>query len=284
MATGLSRVTLPQEFYDRTDDRLLVQPEPQYPYAQMWLGAMAATLMPPEYSLPWRGVKIGGSAAEYGVGGLPAERDRLILSSPIMQELIAAKVDFLGEPGNSLRINRPAYTNTTYTEASRRIPSGSSISTVPVAVTSEQTNLTLFRYGGPYDATNSRVAPVAIEAFDAQMGVHKLQKIAGNTIVRDYYKFIDSVQTSLLDLAANVIYPQGMTADNDATAAGSFPFTFEELLRSERSADDLSLPCFEDGFRIAVLTPPRSTSSASIRCMRDRAPSTRSTTSSSPRT
>lgn len=254
MATT-SRVSLPQEFFDKTEDLLLVQPEPQYLYADLFLGAMSASLMTDtDFQLPWRDSR-PTQGAPYGGGVLPAEADRLRLASPLFNDIIAAKIDFTAAPGNSVRINRPAYATTTYTEASRRVPSGSAISTVPITVQSEQANLTLFRYGGPYDQANSRVAPFAIERFDAQMGVHKLAQIAGNTLVRDFHKFIDAVESSLLDLAANTIYPQGMTADNDATAAGSFPFTFEQLLRTERSADDLGLPTFSDGYRIAVLTP-----------------------------
>src|SRR6185312_7112082 len=218
---------------------------------EMFLGALAASLAPVEEAgLPWRAVQ--GVGANYGT---PAERDRLKLASPIMSEIIAAKVDFTAQPGNSMRINRPAYANTTYTEKARRIPSGSSISTVPMGVTSEQTNLTLFRYGGPYDQGNARIAPIAIEAFDANMGVHKLTQIAGNTIVRDMHKFVDAVQSSLLDLAATVVYPDGMTADNDGTSKGSYPFTYEQIIRAERKADDANLPVFADGHRMAVLTP-----------------------------
>jgi hypothetical protein len=246
-----NRVTLPAEFYDKTDDRLLVQPEPQYLYAEMFLGAMRASLSPiSEMGLPWR--SITGVGASYGT---PVERDRLMLSSPIMTDIMAATVDFNGAPGNSIRINRPAYTNTTYTEASRRIPSGSSISTTPVTAKSEQNNLTLFRYGGPYDQANTRIAPIAVEAYDANMGVHKMVQISGNTLIRDFHRFLDAVNVSLLDLGSTVIYPEGMAADNDATTAGSFPFTYEQLLRSERKADDANLPTFADGFRMFVGTP-----------------------------
>lgn len=252
---AVSRLELPQEYFDKTSDRLLVQPEPQYLYSDMFLGAMKAKLAPGGFALPWRDMKPAAAGVPYGEGGLPAEKDRLILSSPLVKEIIAAKVDFSMGPGNSVRINRPSYANTTYSEASRRIPSGATISTVPITVSSEQTNLTLFRYGGPYDQTNSRVAPIAIESFDAQMGVHHLVDIANNTIVRDFHRFIDAVHSTLLDLAANVIYPIGMAVDNDATVAGAFPMTFEQLLRTERSADDLNLPCFSDGYRIAVITP-----------------------------
>jgi hypothetical protein len=256
---SVSRVTLPQEFYDKTDDMLLVQPEPQYLYAVMFMGAMAASLdTSGELALPWRNASVGSPLVS--AYGTPAERDRLVLSAPIMTDVIAAKVDFNGAPGSTLRINRPAYTNTTYTEASRRIPSGTSISTTPVGASaggpkSEQNNLTLYRYGGPYDQDNSRVAPIAIESFDANMGVHKLTEISKNTIVRDYHRFIDAVNSTLLDLASTTVYPEGMTADNDATAKGSFPFTWEQFVRMERKADDANLPTFSDGYRIAVLTP-----------------------------
>ena len=166
---GVSRVSLPQEFYDKTDDKLLVQPEPQYFYAELFLGACKASIQPPsDIGMPWRSIK--GNGAEYGT---PAERDQLKLSSPLMQDVIAATVDFDKAPGNTIRINRPAYANTTYTEASRRIPSGATISTTPIGVQSEQANLTLFRYGGPYDQVNTRIAPISVEAFDAKMGVHK---------------------------------------------------------------------------------------------------------------
>jgi hypothetical protein len=251
---GISRVTLPAEFYDKTDDRLLVQPEPQYFYADLYLGSLAASLDIGEIGLPWRSTKVGqpGPSADYGT---PAVLDRLRLSSPLMNGVIAATVDFTAAPGNTMRINRPAYATSTYTETSRRIPSGSTVSTVPIGATSEQTNLTLYRYGGPYDAGNSRVAPIAVEAFDAQMGVHKLVQVAGNTLIRDFHRFIDAVNVTLLDLAATVVYPEGMTADNDATAKGSFPLTYEQLIRMERKADDLNLPVFPDGYRAFVGTP-----------------------------
>lgn len=249
MPTG-SRVTLPQEYYDKTSDMLLAQPEPQYFYALLFLGALGLSLQEPT-SLGLAGRQTSGQGADY----IPPERDRLMLSNPMFTEVIAAKVDFNGQPGNSMRINRPAYTNTTYTEASRRIPSGSSISTTPITAASEQTNLTLFRYGGPYDQGNARVAPIAIEAFDANMGVHNLARVTGTTLVRDCHRFIDAVNVSLLDLASLVTYPEGMTADNDATAKGAFPFTYEQIIRTERKADDANLGTFPDGFRAAVMTP-----------------------------
>lgn len=250
-----NRVTLPANFYEKTDDRLLVEPVPKFLYAEMYLGALGASLMPPD-QLGVAQRQIASMGADYK-GEI--DRDTLWLSNPLMTDIIAAKVDFNGAPGNSIRINRPSYATTTYTEASRRIPSGTTVSTVPIGVASNQTNLTLYRYGGPYDQANSRVAPFAVEAFDANMGVHKLGQVVGNTMIYDFRFFIDSVNVALLDLASVTVYPEGMTADNDATTKGSFPFTYEQLLRAERKADEANLPTFADGMRIAVLTPTQLT-------------------------
>jgi len=245
-----SRATLPEEFYDKTSDMLLVQPEPQYLYAMLYLQSLKASLeIPAELGLPFR--PIGGVGANY----TQAEKDRLMLSNPMFSDLIAANVDFNAAPGNTIRINRPQFANTTYTLASRQIGTGASISTVATAVASQQTNLTLFRFGGPYDQTNSRVAPLAIEAFDANMGVHKAAQINGTTLKRDCHRFIDAVNVVLLDNASTVVYPEGMTADNDATAVGTFPFTLEQLNRTEQLMDDANLPTFADGFRVLVLAP-----------------------------
>ena len=247
---GFSRATLPENFYDKTTDMLLVQPEPQYLYAMLWLGAMRASLsLPADPGMPGRPIPTPG--ADY----TPAERDRLMLANPMFNEVIAAKIDFNAAPGGTIRINRPAFATTTYTETSRRIASGSTISTTAIGVTSEQNSLTLFRYGGPYDQANARVAPLGIEAFDANLGVHKAAQINGTTLKRDCHRFIDTVQTQLLDLGATVVYPEGMSADNDATSAGMFPFTYEELNRTEQKMDDANLPTFGDGHRVLVLTP-----------------------------
>ena len=246
---SFQRASLPENFYDKTSDMLLVQPEPQYLYAQMWLAAMGASLSVGEMGVGGR--QLPGAGAAYS----SAERDRLMLSNPLVTQVVAAKVDFNAQPGNTIRINRPLFANTTYTEASRKIASGATISTTGITVGSEQTNLTLYRFGGPYDSANSRVAPYAIEAFDANMGVHKAASIHGTHLKRDFHRFVDAAQVALLDLAATAVYPEGMSAVDDATTAGSFPMTYEQVSRTEQLMDEANLPTFPDGFRLLVLTP-----------------------------
>lgn len=250
----LSRLGFPENFYDMTDDQLLLQPEPQYPLARMMYGALAASLdVGGEFGLTGRGVPQNG--APY----VTPESQRLDLNGgqTIAAQAFAAKIDFTGKPGSTIRLNRPLYPNTTYTLASRKVVQGSTISTVPIVVGSEQTDLTLYRFGGPYDQTNSRVAPFAIDAFDAQMGVHKEAQIIGGNFKRDWDKFNDSVWVTFGDLAAVNVYPAsfGTPADNDATTANAGPMDYDTIARAEEQLDTGNIPYFATGKRIILLTP-----------------------------
>ena len=249
---GYSRATMPSEFYDITKDMLLVQPEPQYLYWILFRDAMKLSLTPQAaLGLQLPGRTVGGVGADYA----SAERDRLLLSDPLTSELIAAKVDYNALPGQTVRINRPLFANTNYAEANRRIATGTSISTTPITVGGQQTDLQLYRYGGPYDSVNSCVAPYAIESFDANMGVHNAAKLIGTHLSRDFHRFIDAVHVTLLDLASVAVYPAGMTAVTDATTTGSFPFTYAQVADVEAQMDTANLPRFSDGYRIMVCTP-----------------------------
>lgn len=247
---GTSRATLPQEYYDKTTDQLLVAPEPQYVYAGFFLGAMALSLSTDGMAAPGRPL-----LASTGADFTNANADRLMLAQQIPSQLLAVKADFNAAPGATLRINRPSYENTTYTLASRQIADGSSISTTPIKITAQQNNVTLYRFGGPYDQAAGHVAPYAIEAFDSNMGVHSAPSLVRAQIVRDFHKWTDAVVGSLLDLGSVTIYPALMTADNDATAPGMCPFTYEQLVRAEQVADSANIPQFADGFRAFVGTP-----------------------------
>jgi hypothetical protein len=248
--SDVNQVSLPENFYDFTSPQLLAQPEPQFLYATMFMAAMGLSLNP-EAALGLQGRAIVGSGAAYSA----AERDRLIMADPLMTGLVAAKVDFKGLPGSTVRINRPQFADTTYTEASREVGLNTSISTTTINAGSEQVSLTLRRFAGPYDSVNSRVAPYGIDKFAAGMGVHSLSSLVGTHLKRDFHKFLDATQVVLLDLASSTVRPSGMTADNDATVAGQFPMDYDTINRAELTADEANLPCFPDGYRLLVLTP-----------------------------
>lgn len=247
---SLSRLVNPEEFFDITSAQLLVQPEPQYIYARLFLAAIGIEMgIPAEIGMPGRSTT--GQGADYK----PLDQMQLYLSEMLPTSVFAAKVDFKGAPGHTMRFNRPAFTDTTYTQAARQIKTNQTVSTVPIDVGSEQVALTVQRFGGPYDQGNSRIAPYAVDEFDATMGVHNLAKIVGLQLKRDYQKTLDSFWVTLFDLAASSIYSGGATADNDATAKGQFPLDYETINRTSRTMDEANLPTFPDGRRLMVLTP-----------------------------
>lgn len=249
---SISRISLPENFYDKTSDQLLTQPEPQYPLASLFISAIGASLPAPA------GIGLDGrQAPSAGSSYASADRDRLVLAEKLPASLFALGIDFAKTPGNTVKVNRPAFANTTYTQASRKIATGQTISTTPIAIGSEQTHLVLERYAGPYDSANSRVAPLAIEAFDANMGVHSAPSIAGQQLVRDFHRFLDAVHVTLGD-SGTALYPDGMSADSDATTVGSFPMTLEQVSRCEEEMDDANLPTLPDGCRLLMLSPKQS--------------------------
>lgn len=244
----INRASLPAEFLDLTSAKLLKQPEPQYLYAQLWKMALAKSLaVPGSLGLPGRA--IGGS----GDGVDSAESHRLQFEDPVFGAAIA-NVAELGKSkvGHTVRLNRPYFINSTYTEAAREIPSGSTISTTPIDLSSEQVPITIRRFGGPY---LSEVQPYGIDRFDASMALHSLVDMVGEHLKRDFDKTIDSFIVSLLDLASSTVRPKGFSADSDFTTQDSGPMDYEMLTRISQVMDEAGIPVFPNGRRVCVLTP-----------------------------
>lgn len=252
MSGPVSRLTLPENFFDVTSAALLLQPEPQYLFASLWKRAMGQDLGVPDaigLELPDRSVT--------GVGADYAQRTdgRLMLATDLFDSLIGAKFDMEGMPGHSVFVNRPKFANTTYTTTARKVSQNTAISTTAIGVGSEQVGLTLQRFAGPYDQDNSRVAPYGLDAFDAKVGVHKVSKIVGLNMQRDFDKFVETVMVGLGDTAATVVRPAGMTTDNTPTVVGANPLDYDTINRAEESADTNNIPCFPDGYRLLAVTP-----------------------------
>ena len=115
----ISRASLPEEFFDITSAMLLIQPEPQYMYAQMWKSALGAALpQPAGLGLPGRQLLQTGAAVP------PIESMRLVLDDAVSSQTIKVVPELGAGVGHTVRINRPFYTDSTYTLTSRTIAAG----------------------------------------------------------------------------------------------------------------------------------------------------------------
>lgn len=220
----INRASLPTNFLDITSPELLVAPEPQYLFAQLWKLALSTSFDASESF--GRGDAGGAGAAVPGPDAM-----RLMLDDGIASSAIKVVAELGKGPGHTIKMNRPVFADTTYTAASREVPSGSTISTTPISISNEQVAITLKRLVGPYDQANSRVAPYGIERFDASMGIHQLKSLVGHHLKRDFDKVIESILVGLLDTASSVVRPGNYTADNDFVTASTAPFDYATLAK-----------------------------------------------------
>ena len=248
----VSQFTLPQNFFDFTSAKLLTAPRAQFPYAKAIIAALGKDLEGADAPMGHIGRALSGEGAQFG----PLDKDALILANTTLADIFTTPLEkgFQGLPGTTVRFNRPKYDSTVYTLASREVGANQTISTTPLAVSSEQASLTLKRYAGPCDPGTSRPAPYGIDALSSQVGVHRLSTIVGEYMKYDYQAWLDSVAVALLDVGAG-IWPSGFSADNDITATGIGNATYEQVMRLEQEMDDANLPTFSDGFRL-IVTPP----------------------------
>ncbi len=246
---AMNRVTVPEEFYDITSSLILVQPEPQYLHARlikMALGAELADLS--EDGLPGRAIIGGGE--DYASN----QEMRNQISDPIFESAVTVIAELGKGPGHVVRINRPKFTDSEYTQAKREIPSGATISTTPIEVASEQASITLKRFGGPYSVAQGAVAPIAIDRFDAQLPIHRLVKIKGFHLIRDFDKTIDSFGVALMNTASSATYPKGFAADSDIVTADAAPLDYNTLSRTARNLGERHIPRFPNGKYGLIIT------------------------------
>lgn len=252
----ISRAQTPAAFADRTSDLLLLAPEPQYFHARMILSAIGMNLNADSgLSLPIPGRTVESRGGSFD----PLSAMQLMLSAPISAEAIRVVPDFrFGEnnppPGHVIRMNRPRFTNTTYTMTAREVPAGSIISNVPIAAGMDQVPLVVKRWVGPYDQVNSRPAPIGIERFDSNFSINSLNTYAALQLQRDFQKTINSFGVQLFDDGKSIVYPDGMLADNDAVSVGDFPMDLATVMKTQRTLDLLHVPLFSNGKRMMVLT------------------------------
>lgn len=250
----ISRASLPEEFFDITSSMLLVQPEPQYFHALLWKMSMNAGLQTPGVvGLPMANRQVGGHGAPYATNA----EERLSFDDPVFTDALVVVPELGKAPGQTVRVNRPRFQDTTYTLASRRITRTGAISTQPIDVGSEQVAVTIEQWAGPYDQVNSRVAPYGLDDFDASMSIHSLANLVGTHLQRDYDKWLDTTVVALLDAvqSTNVVYPFGYSSDNDPVLAGAMPLDFDTLSRANARLRTLNIPPFKNGKYVCIISP-----------------------------
>lgn len=260
---SISKLNLPAEFWDKTSARLLLPPEPEYIWARaLFASAQAAELKMGE-GTPFgptseRKLPQTGDAVADNVGDVVQSfysRDFMLGEAMVVE-------DFTAQPGQTVKMNRVVYQDTTYTTASRRVTRGV-VATTGQDITQEQVSITIERYMGPYNSVTSAVGPRYVEEFDARRyPVHQLAGLVSNDLRRDRFKFVDSVVGTIFCTGAattGYVYPGdpnfALTTDNSAfNTQGDKTLELETMLRAEQRARDNKIPRFSNGRWKAVLS------------------------------
>ena len=254
----INRASLPEEFFDVTSASMLVQPEPQYFYAGLAKASVGAALtlaMGAGLGLPGR--QIPNTGAAYTQPG--ADRLGLAQADAPMAQSIMTVAELGKQVGHTVRLNRPKYGSGGFTLASREISSGTVISTTAIDLSSEQTAISLKRYGGPYDPTANAgqggVAPFSLDRFDASRSVHAIAQVVGTHMQRDFDRWLDGVFVALFNTASTILWPQGYSSDNASQTAGDMPMDVDLLFRGVESLKLANIPMFPSGTYKAVISP-----------------------------
>ena len=258
--TVISRATLSPEFFDRTSEKLLIQPEPQYLMARLLYMSNAAA--------EFRRVGPMGLTAERAIpdvgAGVGEFQDmQLMLADNIRAEAIFTSDELApGKPGHTIRINRPVFAGGGYAEAARTVASGQVISTTPIDLSMEQVSITIKRAIGPFASGASVPQPYGIDRLDAQHSVHSIAASVGLQLYRDRTKYIDTVLGTYFDRGVTTLYPSdpnnlltSAAAAFPTTTPGTRPFDAEVVFRTEESLGTANIPRFSNGKYIMVVSP-----------------------------
>lgn len=262
---GLSRVTLPSEFQDVADARLLVQPEPGYFWARLASvaqeGAELVRVMNPLGPNESRKLMTSGAdVPDFSKMQLDLDPEALASMAQYSSALVS---DFFkgAKPKQVVNINRPVFTDTTYTESSRDV-TRATISSSTQQISGEQVSITIKQFSGPYNNTATAVQPYGIEGFDAKYSLHDFSQLIDFHLGRDRKKFLDSVIGNRFVTGApstNYVYPGdpagALSTDNSAfLTQGDRTCDVPALNRATRKLKELGIPTFPNGRYMGVLS------------------------------
>lgn len=250
----ISRGSLPSNFVDFADsvsmNLRLPTPEPQYLFAQM---AMASSLslaaMDAGQPTVQQFVSLSGGGAS-----LSPDLDRLVRVSEAMPDAVKAVNGFGLGRGDTIKFQRDVYTAGTYTEASRLLSTGSTISTTGQTINEEEIPVVLKEYIGPHDG--SSVKPYAVWNFDAKIRANKEELASKVTrhLRRDYTKWLDTVVRDMFRTTSNITYADSIANVLSFTAGAGHAFSLEAILAGRKSLSDREVQPFPNG-RFVCLVP-----------------------------
>jgi hypothetical protein len=259
-----SRVDLPTEFYDRTSERVLRAPLPQFLYARMVAAAAAQSELKRVGAESFTMLGRGPSSAGASYPDLAGNLDQLVTDEIRSDAVMVTDELAEGRIGHTIRINRPIFAGGGYTFAQRAFGVQQKLSLSPIGLSDEQVSITIQRNAGPFASSGSQSQPYFISRMDSQRPVHSLVERVGAALQYDRNALVDGQFALFFDSSSLAIVFPGDSNDQVTTDAlawpsvpvgSSRPFDMETLLRMEQRLHDAKIPRFNNGRYICTVTP-----------------------------
>jgi hypothetical protein len=250
----VGRGSLPQNFLDSTSLGMrLPTPEPMYWFARMALaGRMSLAALNAGLPTIQQFVSMAGGGAP-----VPAELDSFIRAADAYPGAVIAVDDFGKGIGDTIKMRRDVFANSTYTKVSRRVADDKATSTTGLAVQMDEVPLVLEEYEGPFGA--STVQPYIIREFDAKYRANKDQLVAVTTrnLVRDYIKTLDTIVRDEFRSTANITYADDVTNVLSFTGTGTTSAghgaSLDMILKAKKALSDREWSRFPNGKYICLV-------------------------------
>jgi hypothetical protein len=259
-----SRIDLPAEFYDRTSDRVLRAPLPQFLYARLVAAAAAQAELKrvgaDSFTMLGRGPSTQGAAYP----DLASNLDMLVADEIRADAVLVTDELAEGRVGSTIRINRPIFTGGGYTFAQRAFNASQKLSLVPIGLSDEQVTITIGRNSGPMSSSGTTPQPYLISRMDSQRSVHSLVERVGAALQYDRNALLDGQFAAHFDSSSLAYVYPGDSNDAITTDAGAWPtvptgssrpFDLETVLRMEQRLHDAKIPRFNNGRYMLFCTP-----------------------------
>jgi len=184
----------------------------------------------------------------------------------VFDQFASKEIDFGKSKGDTVYLNRyPHLGDVGLTESLRAISESSTIGTAdPVNLTAEQVTVTLKEYGGPYNSTASKIAPLGITEKVAMRAQNKLidsknpadffNSIGGMILKDDHDRLHDRILCNLLLTSTNKLNPDGVADGSTATTSTGSKLDTADLQTIKETLQSNDAPTFSDGLYYAVIS------------------------------
>jgi hypothetical protein len=258
MANGvIGRGSLPANYEDFkgsvTANLLLPTPQPQYLFAQFAMaGRLSLAAMNAGAMSVQQYVSMAGAGAP-----ISADLDRLIRTADMYPGFFQTIDQFGKGLGDTVKFQRPVFSNGGLTKASRKLNTNQTISTTGRTIQTEEVPIILEEFHGPFGSGDTTPQPFAIWGFDAKYRANKMSLVSLATLnlTQDYTVWLDTVMRDELRAGSTITLSDPSYTDvTGYTVGGGSGFSLEQIMRARKALTDREWRPFPNG-RYVLLVP-----------------------------